>query len=147
MGAGAFIEPGVVLALLFGGTWVNRTHASKKSNRQPYHSGKREDSPSGLESGASSPTQETDNLLAQPTKLQEDGWRRREFRIFGWTKEVRTPDTQAFEDRLLSRLLFKFPFLVEVWYWALVYWVCCLLPRLTYTHQDQPHRCITRGKS
>lgn len=132
MGAGAFIEPGVVLILLFGGTWVNRTHTLRKSNRQPYHSGKREDSPSGLESGTSSPTQETDNLLAQPTTLQEDGWRRREFRFFGWTKEIRTPDTQAFEDRLLSRLLFKFPFLVEVWYWALVYWVCYLSPRLPY---------------
>jgi hypothetical protein len=24
----------------------------------------------------------------------------------------------------LSRLLQKFPFLVEAWYWALIYWVC-----------------------
>lgn len=122
MGAGAFIEPGVVLFLLFGGTWVNRTLSSRRSNRQPYHSGKRDDSPSGLESGTGSPIEETHNLLEQ-RRPQDEGWQIRELRFMGWSKEIRSPDTQQFEDRLLSRLLFKFPFLVEVWYWALVYWV------------------------
>ena len=30
--------------------------------------------------------------------------------------------------RLLSRLLRRFPFLVEAWYWALIYWVRALFP-------------------
>lgn len=125
MGLGGAIEPLVVVTLLFGGTWVNRTRSSTKQTRQPYHGGKREDSVVALESGASSPTSEAEGLLAQPFSdlSPADGWRRREFRILGWKKEVQTPDTQVFEDRLLSRLLFKLPFLVEVWYWALVYWV------------------------
>ncbi|KAL1302409.1 hypothetical protein AAFC00_002806 [Neodothiora populina] len=124
MGAGAFIEPGVVVFLLFGGTWINRTRSSDRSHRQPYHSGKRDDTPGGLESGEHSPTRETDSLLSQSHGSEQgDGWQRREFRLAGWTKEVRTPDTSVFEDRLLSRLLVKLPFLVEVWYWALVYWV------------------------
>lgn len=33
-----------------------------------------------------------------------------------------SPNTVVFEDRFLSRLLRKLPFLVENWYWALVYW-------------------------
>lgn len=125
MGFGAVAEPLVVVLLLFGGTWVNSARPSTANNRQPYHSGKREDSPSSLESGRSSPTEETATLLRQnlTTHVREDGWRKRELKIAGWRKEIWSPDTQVFEDRLLSRLLQHFPFLVEVWYWALIYWV------------------------
>jgi hypothetical protein len=34
-----------------------------------------------------------------------------------------SPNTKRFQDYFLSRLLKKFPFLVEAWYWALIYWV------------------------
>lgn len=51
--------------------------------------------------------------------------------IAGWKKEVWSPDTKVFEDRLLSRVLQAFPFLVEVWYWALIYWVSANTRRIT----------------
>jgi hypothetical protein len=59
-----------------------------------------------------------------PTLVQLDDaqWRKRQIRILSCTFEVKSPDTAVFQDRLLSRLLRKFPFLVECWYWALVYW-------------------------
>ena len=54
---------------------------------------------------------------------QESRWRTRELRVFGCTRTVRTPNTAVFRNRFLSRLLRRFPFLVEAWYWALIYWV------------------------
>ncbi|KAF1345932.1 integral membrane protein [Delphinella strobiligena] len=123
MGVGAFIEPFVVLSLLSLGTWLNRTSSSTPLSMRPYHSSKREDSPNGPESGATSPSGEAHNLLKEPASTEhvQSSWRRRDF-CFG-LKQVWTPDTKVFESRFLSRLLFRFPFLVEVWYWALVYWV------------------------
>ncbi|KAI5291868.1 hypothetical protein KEM54_003723 [Ascosphaera aggregata] len=53
---------------------------------------------------------------------QEPSWRTREVIIFGWKKKMTTPNTARFRNHLLSRLLARFPFLVEAWYWALVYW-------------------------
>lgn len=52
------------------------------------------------------------------------GKRFRTLKFMGWERDVVTPNTEIHRDRLLSRVLRKFPFLVEVWYWALIYWVC-----------------------
>jgi len=41
--------------------------------------------------------------------------------FFGVT--VRVPDTAKYGGRLISRFLARFPFLMEVWYWLLTYWV------------------------
>ena len=131
MGAGALIEPLVVVSLLFGGTWVNRNtryrifdrrHASRST-----HS--RSSSPGSTESGYSSPRSSSslldDHRVSSPSLLtpQEPYWRKREVRLFGWRREVVSPNTRRFEGYFLSRLLRKFPFLVEAWYWALIYWV------------------------
>jgi len=125
MGAGAFIEPLVVVALLFGGTFVNRNKEYRLSfsNRLPA-------SPSS--SGSSSPIL-GDALLndfderydSYSTSLppQVPRYRRRTVQFLGWSTEVATPDTRVFQGRLLSRLLRKFPFLVEAWYWAGIYWI------------------------
>jgi len=43
--------------------------------------------------------------------------------MLGLKKEVVSPNTRRFQGYFLSRLLKKFPFLVEAWYWALIYWV------------------------
>ena len=132
MGAGAFIEPAVVVGLLFGGTWINRNSsysmfASRQSWRSQDSRHKRSDSPDSLESGVSS-----DGLLndhesrpASPSLLPapDARWRQREFRLLGIRRQVTTPNTKVFQERVLSRLLRKFPFLVEAWYWALIYWV------------------------
>ncbi|KAI5288422.1 hypothetical protein KEM52_001166 [Ascosphaera acerosa] len=53
---------------------------------------------------------------------QEPTWRTRQVSVFGWQKTMTTPNTARFRNYPLSRLLARFPFLVEAWYWALVYW-------------------------
>ncbi|KAL1616781.1 hypothetical protein SLS54_008173 [Diplodia seriata] len=132
MGAGAFIEPLVVVSLLFGGTWLNRNSdyrlfASSRPHRRSSHV--RSGSPDSIESGLASPT-DADGLLSprasSPSLLSaatEPKWRKRELRALGFRTSVTAPNTRVFQDRFLSRLLQKFPFLVEAWYWALIYWV------------------------
>ncbi|KAG9252299.1 PAP2 superfamily-domain-containing protein [Emericellopsis atlantica] len=129
MGAGAFLEPLVVVTLLFGGAYFNRnkdysfkdgkttaagwgpdaTHHKKHDDLHPSRSG----SPEGW-SSSSSPS-----LLAHDISSH----RRRRVKAFGYEKFVTTPNTLIFKDRFLSRVLQKFPFLAECWYWALLYWV------------------------
>ena len=154
MGLGGLIEPLVVVMLLFGGTWINRNKAYRLSRRR--HSRNtiktfvdvRCSSPDSLESGQSSPVT-TDGLLSDPSyssyssyssddgvqcsspsllTRQEARWRKREIGLLGRRRKVMTPNTRVFRGRLLSRLLRRFPFLVEAWYWALIYWVCTLFP-------------------
>ncbi|KAF2031149.1 integral membrane protein [Setomelanomma holmii] len=122
MGAGAFIEPLVVVTLLFGGTWVNRNTDYRLFNRRGVYSrSPRSSSPtSSIESGRSSPSS-TASLLSQID--DEPKWRWRDMSILGIRKEVVSPNTKQFQDYFLSRLLKEFPFLVEAWYWALIYWV------------------------
>jgi len=129
MGAGAILEPLVVIVLLFGGTWINRRtnlsiarHTCRKSSEYV-----RSGSPDSLESGYVSPTPK-DGLLSPRSdspslQLSDDRWRTRQIGIFRLSCRVTSPNTAVFHDRLLSRLLQKLPFLAECWYWALVYWV------------------------
>jgi hypothetical protein len=118
MGAGAFIEPLVVVTLLFGGTWVNRnTEYHLFGRRRVYQNSPRSGSP---DSGQSSPSSSA-SLLANVD--DEPKWRKREISVLGMRKEVMSPNSKRFQDYFLSRLLLKFPFLVEAWYWALIYWV------------------------
>ncbi|KAJ4362503.1 hypothetical protein N0V83_010597 [Neocucurbitaria cava] len=124
MGAGAFIEPLVVITLLFGGTYVNRNSEYRLlGRRRIYQNSPRSSSPassSSFDSGRSSPSSSA-SLLANVD--DEPKWRKREIKILGLRKEVISPNTRRFQDYFLSRLLKKFPFLVEAWYWALIYWV------------------------
>lgn len=130
MAVGAFLEPLIVVSLLFGGAYFNRNkdysiragksltswvpgHANKKSDDlAPYSPQQRSSSESW--SSSSTPT------LAS-YELPE--LRRRKIQFLGFNRTVETPNTALFKDRFLSRLLQKFPFLVEAWYWALIYWV------------------------
>ena len=120
MGVGAFMEPLVVVTLLFGGTWVNRNTEYRLLGRRA----------TGSQSPLSaSPTSESDRFSFSSSASLLGGveevpkWRKREIRIFGVRKEVTSPNSKRFKDYFLSRLLRKFPFLVEAWYWALIYWV------------------------
>jgi len=126
MGVGVILEPLVVVVLLFGGTWINRVTASVSHNHTRRRSSDyvRVTSPDSLESGSSSPTPK-DGLLSPRCRSPEllEGWHKRHVGVFGLSFSVTTPTTDVFQDRLLSRLLRKLPFLVECWYWALVYWV------------------------
>lgn len=130
MGVGVVIEPLVIVTLLFGGAWVNRNTKYRVFDRRK-NSSSRSTSPDGsVESNRSSPRSSASLLdgyrASSPSLLAEQvpHWRKRELRVFGFRKEVVSPNTRRFEGYFLSRLLQKFPFLVEVWYWALIYWVC-----------------------
>lgn len=137
MGIGAVLEPLVVITLLFGGTYVNRNASynlrlrsrRKSRSKAASENGYVEDlpgTPSSLESGdpllsASEPSSPT--LLAVD---QTAPWRERELRICNFATTVRTPNSKQFKHRWFSRVLRKFPFLQEAFYWALIYWVCSL---------------------
>jgi hypothetical protein len=120
-GIGAVAEPLLVIFLLIAGTWINRDFAPGRSRRRLrdvrrvsddfYTSG---DSEEDIESRSTSPS-----LLV----TQEPEWRTRRLGVWGLANEVKTPNTRRFKEFFLSRLLEKFPFLVECWYWALIYWV------------------------
>lgn len=130
MGVGVVLEPLVVIVLLFGGTWINRVTESSLSSihkRQRPTEYARAASPDSIESGYTSRTPK-DGLMSPrrrsiASETPDNRWRKRQIGIFGLSSLVVTPDTVAFQDRLLSRLLRRLPFLVECWYWALVYWV------------------------
>lgn len=130
MAIGAILEPLVVILLLIGGTWINRTRVPSPCRWQKgIYQSPRASSSDLLESGRLSDPTDQDGLLPprswSPSLLcqPEDRWHKRHLRIFSLRLEVTSPTTAVFQDRLLSRVLQKFPFLVECWYWALVYWV------------------------
>lgn len=128
MGAGAYLEPLAVIVLLFGGAWINRATDYTFSTR---HTRWREDLPvaRSVESDQDLDIEEAQLSLSKrslsPSLLpsQENKWRERNVRFMGFHRVVETPNTAVFRHRLLSRVLHKFPFLVEAWYWALIYWV------------------------
>lgn len=137
MGAGAVLEPLTVVFLLFGGAWINRSPDTFSGTRLalPFV----EDETDVLEPPLARQVDIEEELNVQtrcftrskralsPSLLpgQEDKWREREIRIpgLGYRRMVKTPNTAVFRNRLPSRILHKFPFLVEAWYWALIYWV------------------------
>ena len=55
--------------------------------------------------------------------LQASRWQTRTIALPFYKATLTTPNTAIYRNRLPSRLLHKFPFLVEAWYWALIYWV------------------------
>ncbi|KAJ0148440.1 hypothetical protein CTA2_675 [Colletotrichum tanaceti] len=135
MGIGAVAEPLVVITLLFGGTWFNRSTGGNTHDSLGWRGPdiddvehKRSDE---RRSGNSTPDSE-DSLLSLGGAFssssalsphEEPPRRTRRINFFGYQRLVTTPNTRAHKDRLLSRVLRKFPFLVEAWYWALIYWV------------------------
>ena len=139
MGAGAYLEPLAVIVLLFGGAWINRAPDSLSGTRNPLSSSSVEhnadvpDLPLGraVEDEADVGMEEEfisrSKRSLSPSLLpsQEDKWRDREIIIpvLRYRRVVHTPNTAVFRNRLLSKILHKFPFLVEAWYWALIYWV------------------------
>ncbi|KAG8424847.1 hypothetical protein J3458_001605 [Metarhizium acridum] len=130
MAVGAFLEPLVVVALLIGGAWFNRnTDYGFRDGRAAWESidgsFKRSDdfcqpssSQESLLSADSSWTKHSSPLIDDVPTL-----RRRKIQLFGHKRTVTSPNTLVFKHRFLSRVLQRFPFLVEAWYWALIYWV------------------------
>ncbi|KAF7551470.1 hypothetical protein G7Z17_g4959 [Cylindrodendrum hubeiense] len=126
MGVGSFLEPLVVVTLLFGGSFFNRNRdysiSSGKSNwaagnKKSDDLGRKQSSESLMSGWSGNSSSTVLAINEQPTL------RRRKFQLFGYKRIVSTPNTLVFKDRLASRILQKFPFLVEAWYWFQIYWV------------------------
>lgn len=149
MALGAVLEPLIVVSLLVFGTIVNRNkvrgvnaglplsstrpepwqhlkYAADHENNDDIERGcAREDELTTLPPPMSrSSSSSSDTLMEDVSAKTAPRWRKRRLRFLGWEKEVTTPNTEVFQDRFLSRVVQRFPFLVEVWYWALIYWVC-----------------------
>ena len=127
MGTGAYLEPLVVVVLLFGGAWLNRLKEVSFSTRKSQWRGY---DPITEANAALRNYHQKDSVdtvselaLSPPLLASHYPWRTREIKIFGLQRQVISPNTTAFRNRFLSRVLRKFPFLVECWYWALIYWV------------------------
>ncbi|RCI07721.1 hypothetical protein L249_5695 [Ophiocordyceps polyrhachis-furcata BCC 54312] len=142
MALGAVLEPAIVVTLLFGGAWINRRKGEDdwpdSDDDEDYDDDDDEqldenaDGDDAFESrrrsgsscwSASSSTTLATTELSSVKLSSAEAFRCRRLRFFGWEKAVRSPNTVVFRHRLLSRLLDRFPFLVEAWYWALIYWV------------------------
>ncbi|KAL8782847.1 MAG: hypothetical protein Q9195_009554 [Heterodermia aff. obscurata] len=146
MAVNAFLEPFVVISLLTGGTIINRNKRasisasfprSRASPGDPFdhrleRGFSRTDSSDALYKSA-------DSGLILPSLLPdiESKWRRREVGFLSWRKGVTCPNTHLYRGTLLSRILRRFPFLVEAWYWALIYWVYQLGRAFTAVRFDQ----------
>lgn len=140
MGVGAVLEPLVVVTLLVGGTYVNRNASYRffgKRRRTAYsklatEGADIEDLPgspisrSSLDSGDSRDALLHGSHPGSPSLLAADHtspWRERELKLWTFRAVVRTPNSRQFKDRWFSRVLRKFPFMQEAFYWALIYWV------------------------
>ncbi|KAL2160963.1 hypothetical protein VTH06DRAFT_8675 [Thermothelomyces fergusii] len=146
MAIGAVLEPLVVVGLLAFGTIVNRNKSKAARGRSPFsrrpepwehlkyttdsedediESGRaRADERTLLPHSLSRSSSSSSSTLAEDVSRKTiPRWRTRKLRFMSWEKEVTSPNTEIFKDRLLSRVLQRFPFLAEVWYWALIYWV------------------------
>lgn len=150
MGVSAFLEPLVVVSLLVTGTVINRDKffwlSTRPSTIHEQRFNKKSDDtrkiPGDLESGHSTPISPTDVTphsgflrIHSPTQTiherldSSEKWRQRTLRLWGWSKVIKSPNTRVFQDRFLSRMLRRYPFLIEAWYWALIYWVSVFVRR------------------
>jgi hypothetical protein len=134
MGVGAVLEPAVVIGLLFGGTFINRNTSYNFTWKYRARSSPvlpdEEDIPGSPVSWASEDAllegKRSSSDSSSSSLLETDSistWRTRELDFWGFRWEVTTPNSKVFQDRWFSRVIRKFPFLEEAFYWALIYWV------------------------
>lgn len=124
MGVGAFLEPLIVVTLLFGGSFFNRNKDySFRLGKSTWSGDSRHKRSDDLDDGRKQSTESLISGWSSPTLAPHEvpTFRRRKFQLPGIKKVVSTPNTLVFKDRLGSRILQKFPFLVEAWYWFLIY--------------------------
>ena len=142
-----FFEPALIVCLLLGGTVANRRRRCSLS-RVCLGSPKDDQSISDLEDALSS--EDEDFVYANDAAAPSTGfsttssrdrqiWRTRNVGIFGWEKSIATPDTRQYRGYFLSRMLYRYPFLIEAWYWFLIYWVCTI-PRSSHSSMKRLFR-------
>ncbi|KAI9669854.1 MAG: hypothetical protein M1817_004595 [Caeruleum heppii] len=133
------LEPLVVASLLGLGTLANRrrtgAHLSLPRVQVDEY---------GVEEA--DPTSEADGAirLASPSRTSSPDitgdkprWRMRRIGILRWTTYVVTPDTRRYRGSIMSRLIGRYPFLIEAWYWFLIYWVYQIARAVTAVLVDQ----------
>jgi hypothetical protein len=127
MTLGAILEPAVVVTLLFGGAYFNRNQDydfwAGKAGWAGDRSLKRDDDAKLTDDYSSSSPGWSPGGSPSLLPREPPTRRRRKVEIFRFKRIVSTPNTMVFKDRFLSRVLQKFPFLTEAWYWFLIYWV------------------------
>ncbi|KAJ9495459.1 hypothetical protein H2202_008999 [Exophiala xenobiotica] len=108
-------EPSLGTLIIFLGAWINRdfTTPIQRYNR----------------CNDSTDVEDTTAVNSRMANLepsipnQQGRWRQREISFLGFRRVIDTPNTGAFQTRLLSKVLLRFPFIVEIIYWALIYGV------------------------
>ena len=129
------LEPALIVCLLLGGTVANRRRRSGQS-RLSLGYPRDDKSVSDLEDALSSEDEDSvyANNAAPPssdfstTSLRDrQSWQTRNIGLFGWKRSIATPDTRQYRGYLMSRVLYRYPFLIEAWYWFLIYWVCRII--------------------
>jgi hypothetical protein len=127
MTLGAILEPAVVVTLLFGGAYFNRNQDydfwAGKAGWAGDRSLKRDDDAKLTDDYSSSSPGWSPGGSPSLLPREQPTRRRRKVEIFRFKRIVSTPNTMVLKDRFLSRVLQKFPFLTEAWYWFLIYWV------------------------
>ena len=130
-----YLEPALIVFLLLGGTVANRRRRCGQS-RLSLGSLRDDKSTSDLEDALSSEDEDTvsANNTAPPSSdfstissRDRQSWRRRDIGMFGWKRSVITPSTRQYRGYFMSRMIYRYPFLIEAWYWFLIYWVCLIL--------------------
>jgi hypothetical protein len=102
-------EPGIGSLIIFFGAWINRDFKTPAAQALQASFALRDDQEMGL--GRRNGDMEREN----------SHWRVRELYLFGHTKTVKTPNTTVFRHKLPSKILLRFPFLMEIVYWTLIY--------------------------
>ncbi|KAL4787184.1 PAP2 superfamily-domain-containing protein [Aspergillus varians] len=105
----AWLEPIVVVSIMLTSVYVNRYKHFKilDKNRNPV--AEREFLKSDVEA-SSTPLQDDQNGRKNPLEPKR--------RVYGWFV-IRTPNSSRFAHHIHSRIIQKFPFLVEMFYWVL----------------------------
>lgn len=119
MSLGAVLEPLLVVGLLGTGVWLNRVPEARVF-------GKDDSKETTVVEWVPLLDEEGQRLLDEDT-APIPSHRQHQLRLGHLIRTVQTPNTAVHKNRLCSRVLRKFPFLVEVWYWALIYWVWVML--------------------
>ncbi|KAK8109700.1 hypothetical protein PG999_007837 [Apiospora kogelbergensis] len=119
MGVGGLAEPVVVVSLLAGGVIFNRNTNYKlfaKRGETPWKEKADDDEVRSSRTSSSDETAVEDDDPYSP-------WRQTACLKTAISHHQRQQSQCGGGESFLSRLLIKFPFLCEVWYWALIYWV------------------------
>ncbi|OAL40357.1 hypothetical protein AYO20_00093 [Fonsecaea nubica] len=114
-------EPSWGTLIIFLGAWINRdftTPVARPTRESDIVLVEDVGHEMGLEALDSTRTGDA------PLSIRNaERWRPRELSLLGLKTTIQTPNTAVFRDRIFSRVLLRFPFLIEIVYWGLIYGV------------------------